>query len=60
METVIGPELCLIHFQILKPFSEMGIRYENSFGGKDYKRNPVGKGIDKVENKSGGKLIPLP
>ncbi len=41
-------------------FSEMEIRYENSFGGKDYKKNPVGKGIDKTENKSGEKINPLP
>ena len=28
-----------------EPFSVMALRYENSFGGPDYSRNPVGKGI---------------
>lgn len=41
-------------------FSEMEVRYENSFGGGSYKKNPVGKGIDKEELKTGDKLIPLP
>lgn len=41
-------------------FSEMELRYENSFGGVDYKKNPVGKGINKIELKTGDKLIPLP
>ncbi len=43
-----------------EPFSEMELRYENSFGGNEYKKNPVGKGIDKTENKSGEKIIPIP
>ena len=43
-----------------EPFSEMELRYENSYGGKGYKKNPVGKGIDKVEIKTGDKLVPLP
>ena len=41
-------------------FSEFELRYENSYGGKGYKKNPVGKGIDKVEIKTGDKLVPLP
>lgn len=43
-----------------EPFSELELRYENSYGGKGYKKNPVGKGIDKVEIKTGDKLVPLP
>jgi len=43
-----------------EPFSEMEIRYENSYGGENYKKNPVGKGIDKVEIKTGDKLVSLP
>ena len=27
-----------------KPFREMALRYENSYGGEGYKKNPVGKG----------------
>ena len=43
-----------------EPFSELELRYENSFGGIKYKKNPVGKGIEKVEIKTGDKLVPLP
>jgi uncharacterized protein YjbI with pentapeptide repeats len=41
-------------------FSEMELRYENSFGGTEYKKNPVGKGTEKKENNSGEKLILIP
>ncbi len=43
-----------------EPFSELELRYENSFGGIDYKKNPVGKGLDKIEIKTGEKYIPVP
>jgi len=42
------------------PFTEMDLRYENSFGGKGYKKNPVGKGYRKEETESGTKVHPLP
>lgn len=31
------------------PFTEMDLRYENAYGGKDFTRNPVGKGHRPVE-----------
>lgn len=43
-----------------EPFSEMELRYENSFGGKEYKKNPVGKGLGKIELEDGKKVQPLP
>lgn len=43
-----------------EPFTEIGLRYENSFGGPGYKKNPVGKGISKIEAEGGKKLHPLP
>jgi uncharacterized protein YjbI with pentapeptide repeats len=43
-----------------EPFSAMALRYENSFGGPGYKRNPVGKGIclDKNELKHADNSLP--
>ncbi len=43
-----------------EPFSEMELRYENGYGGEGYKKNPVGKGINKVKIKTGDILVPLP
>jgi uncharacterized protein YjbI with pentapeptide repeats len=43
-----------------EPFTEMELRYENSFGGKDYQKNPVGKGYRKQETESGKNLRLLP
>jgi uncharacterized protein YjbI with pentapeptide repeats len=43
-----------------EPFTEMELRYENSFGGQDYKYNPVGKGYRKEETESGKNLRLLP
>ena len=43
-----------------EPFSEIDLRYENSFGGIGYKKNPVGKGINKIKDNSGNNLLPLP
>jgi uncharacterized protein YjbI with pentapeptide repeats len=42
------------------PFTEMDLRYENSFGGKGYKLNPVGKAYRKEPTGSGKKLRLLP
>ena len=43
-----------------EPFSEMELRYENSYGGNGYEKNPVGKGIDKIEIKTGDEIAFLP
>ena len=43
-----------------EPFSELELRYENSYGGEGFKKNPVGKGIKKIEIKTGDNLVPLP
>ena len=42
------------------PFTEMDIRYENAFGGPDYKKNPLGKGHAPVKTNTGEKVHPLP
>jgi hypothetical protein len=42
------------------PFTEMDIRYENAFGGPDYKKNPLGKGYAPVKTDTGEKIHPLP
>ena len=43
-----------------EPFSVMPIKYENSFGGRDYKINPLGKGVGKnqQENKETSWVLP--
>jgi len=41
------------------PFSEMPVSYTHAFGGKDYKPNPVGMGIDEIEGET-GPVIPVP
>jgi len=43
-----------------EPFTEIDLCYENSFGGHGYKKNPVGKGIGKIETEDGQKLRLLP
>jgi uncharacterized protein YjbI with pentapeptide repeats len=43
-----------------EPFTEMELRYENSFGGQDYKYNPVGKGYRKEEISAGKNMRLLP
>ncbi|MDK2921467.1 MAG: hypothetical protein PWR24_1024 [Desulfonauticus sp.] len=43
-----------------KPFTKMPISWKNAFGGKNYKKNPLGKGIDKVLLPDGKEVIPLP
>jgi uncharacterized protein YjbI with pentapeptide repeats len=41
------------------PFTEMDLRYENSFGGEGYKANPVGKGHGEITTETEKKIIPL-
>ncbi|MFC1852065.1 DUF2169 domain-containing protein [candidate division CSSED10-310 bacterium] len=43
-----------------KPFTRMDLRYENSFGGSDFKKNPVGKGYQKILTDDGTRIHPLP
>lgn len=45
---------------VAQPFVEMPLRYENSFGGDGYKKNPVGKGYRKQLTEQGEKVLPLP
>ena len=42
------------------PFQVMELRYENSYGGEAYSRNPVGKGFAKVTDQIGTEVFPLP
>jgi uncharacterized protein YjbI with pentapeptide repeats len=50
----------LMNYSDPKPFTEMDLRYENSFGGEGYKKNPVGKGFGKKETELGSKVNSLP
>lgn len=43
-----------------KPFESMEIRYENSFGGVGFKKNPAGKGHAQVQTDDRKKMHPLP
>ena len=42
------------------PFTRMELRYERSFGGSGYNKNPVGKGYSKIIDEAGAKVRPLP
>lgn len=44
---------------VAEPFSELELRYENSYGGVSNKRNPVGKGEEKSQKEGEAKLWPL-
>ncbi len=43
-----------------KPFTKMELKYENSFGGEGYQKNPVGKGFSIQETEEGKNAILLP
>ncbi len=43
-----------------QPMTEMEISWQNAFGGKEFDRNPLGKGIDPVLTQKGQALISLP
>ncbi len=43
-----------------EPFTQMDLRYEYSFGGSGYDKNPIGKGLGKVEDETGRKVRPAP
>ncbi|MBN2243178.1 MAG: DUF2169 domain-containing protein [Acidobacteria bacterium] len=43
-----------------EPFTEMELRYENSFGGRGYENNPLGKGLGAEQDQDGKKVRFLP
>ncbi|WP_421899600.1 DUF2169 domain-containing protein [Maridesulfovibrio sp.] len=43
-----------------EPFVEMPLVWGNAFGGPNYARNPLGKGMDKVPMPDGSEAVPLP
>ncbi|TIH15876.1 DUF2169 domain-containing protein [Marinifilum sp. JC120] len=43
-----------------EPFVEMPVVWANGFGGPDYAKNPLGKGMGKVPMHDGSEAIPLP
>lgn len=43
-----------------EPFAQMELRYENSFGGAEFEKNPVGKGATKFKDADGAVRWPLP
>ncbi len=43
-----------------EPFTEMELRYENSYGGEKFKKNPVGKGHGLVKDNRGNSNRLLP
>ena len=43
-----------------EPFTQMELKYENSFGGQGYKKNPVGKGFSRQETHEEKKVRYLP
>ena len=47
---------------ITKPlsFSEMPLTWDKAFGGRNYERNPLGKGAEKIMTPSGEVVHPLP
>jgi uncharacterized protein YjbI with pentapeptide repeats len=42
------------------PFKTLPLRYEHSFGGEGFERNPIGKGYKKTRIRGREKLKPLP
>ena len=42
------------------PFTEMGLTYDNAFGGPDHKKNPLGKGHAPTKTDTGDTVHPLP
>lgn len=52
----------LINAEMSEPhsFTEMDLRYERSFGGKDHKNNPVGRGACKEDVTIADNVLPVP
>ena len=43
-----------------KPFTKIELKYENSYGGPGYKKNPVGKGFQKQDTETETRILLLP
>jgi uncharacterized protein YjbI with pentapeptide repeats len=43
-----------------KPFEEMEVSWHNAFGGENFEKNQLGKGIKPILTQDGKSLIPLP
>jgi len=43
-----------------EPFSEMEISWNNAFGGENFEKNPLGKGMESIQLADGSREIPLP
>jgi hypothetical protein len=43
-----------------EPFSKIPLRYDYSYGGKGYKKNPIGRGYAKTKDENGGVKRYLP
>ena len=43
-----------------EPFRTISLTWNNAFGGREFKPNPLGKGIDQVIDREGKWRIPLP
>jgi len=43
-----------------EPFKEMDLRYERSFGGKNYALNPIGRGAAKADISIADNVLPVP
>ena len=55
-------EKSLLRWQISapEPFTRMPLRYENSFGGRKFAANPIGKGFAEEKPEEGEAVWPLP
>jgi uncharacterized protein YjbI with pentapeptide repeats len=42
------------------PFTEMPLGWERAFGGPSYAKNPLGRGIDRIDAGDGSERVPLP
>ncbi len=43
-----------------EPFAAMPLKWQNAFGGKGFKPNPVGKGTTPIDHPDLGSVIPVP
>lgn len=43
-----------------EPFTEMPVSYDRAFGGKDFEKNPLGRGMGPLLSEAGEEIYPLP
>ncbi|SMP48419.1 Pentapeptide repeat-containing protein [Desulfonatronum zhilinae] len=43
-----------------RPFARMPLDWEHAFGGKEFKDNPLGRGIEQIQLSDGDTAVPLP